>query len=248
MQPVAEARAHDYFHACAKHQETPAMSVLQRFAFRRNQGKEAERLAQQITTLQATLAKCKNMARRSRNLRTLIVLTGVLMLAVGFLLGVYREPIGHSVARVFVKSAQPDAEAGYAAYQKGNYEAALRILGPLAESGDARAQFILGVMYSEGQGVPQDYTEAGKWYGLSGWQGYAQAQYNLGLWYAQGEGGAQDYVRAHMWFNLAAARFPPSDILSRSAAVKNRDTIASQMTSDQVAQAQRLARDWQPRL
>jgi TPR repeat protein len=222
------------------------MSVLQRFAFRRDPGKEAQ-LAHQVTTLQATLAKCKDMARRSRRLRrTLIGLTGVLMLGIGFLLGVYREPIGHSVARVFVKRS--DAEAGYAAYRKGDYESALRILRPLAESGEARAQFNLGVMYSEGQGVPQDYTEAGKWYGLSAWQGYAQAQYNLGLWYAQGEGGAQDYIRAHMWFNLAAASFPPSDILSRSAAIKNRDTIASRMSSDQIAQAQRLARDWQPRL
>ena len=50
-----------------------------------------------------------------------------------------------------------------------------------------------------------------------------------------------------MWFNLAAASFPASDILSRSAAIKNRDTVASRMTSDQIAQAQRLARDWQPR-
>jgi hypothetical protein len=223
------------------------MSVLQRFVFRHDPQKEAQ-LAHEVSALQATLAKCKDMARRSRRLRrTLIAATGVLMLAAGFLLGVYREPIGHAVAGIFVKSGRSDAEAGYAAYRKGNYEAALRVLRPLAESGDARAQFNLGVMYAEGQGVPQDYTEAGKWYGLSAWQGYAQAQYNLGLWYAQGEGGAQDFVRAHMWFNLAAASFPPSDILSRSAAIKNRDTIASRMTSDQIVQAQRLARDWQPR-
>ena len=101
-------------------------------------------------------------------------------------------------------------------------------------------------MYSEGQGVPQDYAEAGKWYRRSAEQGYAQAQYNLGLWYAQGEAGPHDDVQAHMWFNLATARFPPSDILSRSAAIKNRDTLASRMTPDQIAQAQRLAREWQP--
>jgi hypothetical protein len=50
-----------------------------------------------------------------------------------------------------------------------------------------------------------------------------------------------------MWFNLAAARFPPSDILSRSAAIKSRDTIASRMTAEQIAEAQRLAREWQPK-
>jgi hypothetical protein len=50
-----------------------------------------------------------------------------------------------------------------------------------------------------------------------------------------------------MWFNLAAARFLPSDILSRSAAIKNRDTVASRMAGDQVVQAQRLAREWTPK-
>jgi TPR repeat protein len=102
-------------------------------------------------------------------------------------------------------------------------------------------------MYSEGQGVPQDFAEAGNWYRLSAEHGYAQAQYNLGLWYARAEGGSQDDVRAHMWFNLAAARFPPSDILSRSAAIKSRDTVASRMTTEQIAEAQRLAREWQPK-
>jgi TPR repeat protein len=168
------------------------------------------------------------------------------MLATGYVLGFYHEPIGRTVAHVVFRHARSDADAGYAAYQKGNYETALRLLRPLAESGDTRAQFNLGVMYSEGQGVPQDYAEAAKWYRLSAEQGYAQAQYNLGLWYAQGEGGPRDDVQAHMWFNLAAARFPPSDILSRSAAIKNRDTLASRMTPDQIAQAQRLAREWQP--
>jgi hypothetical protein len=230
------------------YQESPFMSVLQRLVFhRRDPGKEAQ-LAQQVTTLQTTLARCKEIARRSRRLRrTLIAATGVLMLALGYVLGVYHEPIGHAVAHLVFRSGQSDAAVGYAAYQKGDYETALRLLRPLAASGDARAQFNLGVMYSEGQGVPQDDAEAGRWYRLSAEQGYAQAQYNLGLWYARGEGGSHDDVQAHMWFNLAAARFPPSDILSRSAAIKNRDMLASRMTADQIAQAQRLARDWQPK-
>jgi hypothetical protein len=222
------------------------MSLLQRFAFRHDPEKEAQ-LAEQVTTLETTLARCKEIARRSgRFRRTLVGAVGLLMLATGYVLGFYHEPIGRTVAHVVFRHARSDADAGYAAYQKGNYETALRLLRPLSESGDARAQFNLGVMYSEGQGVPQDYAEAGKWYRLSAEQGYAQAQYNLGLWYAQGEGGPHDDVQAHMWFNLAAARFPPSDILSRSAAIKNRDTLASRMTPDQIAQAQRLAREWQP--
>jgi uncharacterized protein len=223
------------------------MSMLQRFAFHREPGKEAQ-LAKQVTVLQGTLARCKQLAMRWRRLRVALIGTiAVIILGLGFVLGIYQQPIRHSVARLIFKPTQSNADAGYAAYQKGDYATALRILRPLAEEGDARAQFNVGVMYSEGQGAPQDYAEAGNWYRLSAEHGYAQAQYNLGLWYARAEGGSQDDVRAHMWFNLAAAHFPPSDILSRGAAIKNRDTVASRMTTEQIAEAQRLAREWQPK-
>ena len=222
------------------------MSLLQRFTFRRERNKEAL-LAEQVTALQARVAGCREAALRWRRLRaSLIGAIAVLTLAAGFLLGVYRDPLEQRVAHLVFSAAEAAPESGYAAYRRGDYQTALRILRPLAENGDARAQFNVGVMYSEGQGVPQDHAEAGKWYRLSAEQGYAQAQYNLGLWYARAEGTSQDDVRAHMWFNLAATRFPHSDILSRSAAIKNRDTVAGRMTSDQIAQAQRLAREWQP--
>jgi len=116
-----------------------------------------------------------------------------------------------------------------------------------ADQGDAPAQFNLGVMYAEGQGVPQDNAQAAEWYRLAADHNHAQAQYNLGLWYAQGEGGSQDYVSAHMWFNLAASRFPASDTRNRSLAVKNRDVMAGKMSSEQVAEAQKLAREWKPK-
>ena len=94
-------------------------------------------------------------------------------------------------------------------------------------------------MYDHGQGVPQDYAEAVKWYRLAADQGYAVAQYNLGFMYADGQGVPQDYVQSHMWFNLAAAQ-------SDANAVQNRDIIAAKMTPDQIAEAQRLAREWKP--
>jgi TPR repeat protein len=116
-----------------------------------------------------------------------------------------------------------------------------------AEHGDATAQFNLGVMYSEGQGVPQDHAKAAKFYRSAAEQGNPQAQYNLALWYAEGDGGAPDLVAAHMWFNLAAARFPASDSRGRSLAISSRDAVALQMTPAQIAEAQRLAREWQPK-
>jgi hypothetical protein len=209
-------------------------------------------------------------------------------------------------------------EDGVAAYQRGDYTTALRLLRPLAEQGDAdaqynlgvlyvegngvpqdhaeavrwfrkaadqritKAQYNLGLMYDNGEGVPQDYAEAVKWYTYAALQGMAEAQYNLGfmlemgqgtrqeyaqavMWYrlaaeqgnakaqlnlghmyARGWGVPKDFVLAHMWSNLAASRFPVSDP-ERDKAVRNRDRIASNMTPEQLAEAQRRAREWKPK-
>ena len=59
-------------------------------------------------------------------------------------------------------------------------------------------------MYDNGEGVPQDYKEAIKWYRLAAEQGNANAQYNLGLMYDNGEGVPQDYKEAVKWYRLAA--------------------------------------------
>jgi TPR repeat protein len=53
-------------------------------------------------------------------------------------------------------------------------------------------------MYRSGQGVPQDYTEAAKWYRKAAEQGDTEAQYNLGLAYTKGLGAPQGFVLAHM--------------------------------------------------
>jgi hypothetical protein len=114
-----------------------------------------------------------------------------------------------------------------------------------AEQGDTAAQFYLGGMYSEGRGVPQVYAEAARFYQMAAEQGDGQAQYNLGLAYARGEGVEQDLVKAHLYFNLAAARL--TDPRERSAAARNRDHMAAQMSSGQLEQAQKLARAWRPK-
>ena len=75
-----------------------------------------------------------------------------------------------------------------------------------AEQGYANAQYNLGLMYKNGDGVVQDYAEAVKWYRLAAEQGYANAQYNLGLMYKNGDGVVQDYAEAVKLYRLAAAQ------------------------------------------
>ena len=66
-----------------------------------------------------------------------------------------------------------DFQKGVTAAQSGDYATALRELTPLAKQGDADAQYNLGLMYRNGQGVPQDYKTAVKWYRLAAEQGDA---------------------------------------------------------------------------
>ena len=93
---------------------------------------------------------------------------------------------------------------GLDAYQINDYQKAARLWLPLAEQGDAIAQSNLGNMYRKGQGVPQNYKEAYKWYHLSAKQGLASGQSNLGDMYSLGLGVSQDYKEALTWYRLAA--------------------------------------------
>ena len=134
-------------------------------------------------------------------------------------------------------SAGAGYDDGWAAYKRGDYATALEEFLPLANEGNFISQFILGIMYRVGQGVPQDYAEAVKWYRLAAEQDFAPAQSSLGIMYREGQGVLQDYIQAHMWFNLAA-------IHSGEGGRENRDLIAKKMTSAQITEAQRLAREW----
>ena len=84
--------------------------------------------------------------------------------------------------------AWADYLAGVDAYLRGNYATALSELRPLAEQGDADAQYNLGLMYDKGYGVPQDYGQARQWYEKAAAQGKTNAQYNLGVLYVNGHG------------------------------------------------------------
>ena len=107
---------------------------------------------------------------------------------------------------LFSSGVFADYEAGLDAYKKGDYETAYKEWKALAEQGDAEAQFGLGLMYRNGQGVTQDDKEAVKWYRLAAEQGYADAQFALGQMHLKGQGVIQDYKEAVKWYRLAAAQ------------------------------------------
>lgn len=131
----------------------------------------------------------------------------------------------------------------FAAIKRDDYPTAVRLFRGLAELGYSGAQFQLGFMYRRGDGVPQDYIEALKWFRMSAGQGHASSQSNLGFMYRDGEGVPQDYVQAHMWFNLAAVSTKGD---SRYMIAEYRDELAKKMTPSQIAEAQKLAREWKP--
>ena len=99
-----------------------------------------------------------------------------------------------------------------------------------AEQGVAASQFNLGL-------IAWDKKEQVKWLLLAAEQGHDTAQFNLALMYIIGDGVLQDYVQAHKWFNILAAN-------ESEAALRKRENVAKKMTTEQIAEAQKLAREW----
>ena len=89
------------------------------------------------------------------------------------------------------------------AFNRKDYKTVHRLLTPLAEQGDASAQYNLGQMYRKGEGVPLNYKEAAKWYRLAAEQGDASAQFNLGKMYFKAQV-PLNYKEAAKWYRLAA--------------------------------------------
>lgn len=100
--------------------------------------------------------------------------------------------------------AQAGLQEGVSAYKRGHFSVALKELSPLAEKGDAKAQAVLGDMYSSGSGVPQNHVKAAFWYRKAAEQGQAKAQTSLGVMYKEGLGVRQDAREAASWFHKAA--------------------------------------------
>ena len=132
-------------------------------------------------------------------------------------------------------------QKGMKQYRPDDATVAVRELKPLAEQGDAEAQFNLGSLYYQGWGIPQDYREAVQWLRKAAEQNYGSAQVTLGTIYAEGVQGVieKNYSQGLMWFILAAAQGDPE-------ARELRDALAARMTPKQITEAQKLAREFKP--
>ena len=121
-----------------------------------------------------------------------------------------------------------------------------------AEGGHVVAQFDLGWRYGgfdRSARPPQDRVleedaEAARWLQLAADQGHAQAQHTLGFMYARGYGVEADPVLAHMWFALSVSRGGVYSIENRALATSNNRVLERLMAPEQIAEAQRLAREW----
>jgi uncharacterized protein len=173
-------------------------------------------------------------------------------------------------------SAWADSGTGIDAYKRGDYATAWREWQLPAKRGDAVAQYHLGLLHANGQGVAKDDAQAREWYEKAAAQGHADAQVNLGVLYDYGRGGPQDFKMAMKWYRRSADQGNdlaqrklglmydrgdgvPKDYVqaymwytlgaakgARSGAAL-RDALADQMTQDQLAEAHRLAREWKPK-
>lgn len=138
-----------------------------------------------------------------------------------------------AIAALFMMMAMAIAEGavagaledGYSALKDGNYANALQLFRPLADEGHVGARKAIAII--------NDYC-------LKADKGNGLAQFTLGFIYERGLGLPQDYLRAYMWFSLAAAQ-------GTKGAEEWRERLAAHMGPAQIAEAQRLAREWKPR-
>jgi hypothetical protein len=130
---------------------------------------------------------------------------------------------------------------GKAAFSRGNYVQAARLLAPCARKGNPRAQAMLGFLYENGLGAPQAYDVAVELYAGAAERGDPSGQYLLGLMYDKGHGVDRDDVLAYKWLDLAAASAPIRD---RENYLKLRNAVASKMSLNQVVEGQWLALHW----
>jgi TPR repeat protein len=142
------------------------------------------------------------------------------------------------------------------------YSEAMKWLRKAADFGYLMAMETLGEMYQNGLGVAKDYEAAVHWYRMAAEQGEFSSQHSLGMMYERGDGVAKDYVEAYKWYNIAIANpdYQKEQAMLREESndtfhiydgeigqiERDLNALESRMTPEQIAEAQRLSRDFKP--
>ena len=132
---------------------------------------------------------------------------------------------------------------GVILHERGDV-AGIQWLEMAAEKGDPDALYKLGRIYYLGHRTAQDHGQALKCFRDLAEKGQPEGQFHLGVMYYKGESVPQDFVLAHNWINLAASRTTGDEA---DRARRLRDRVAEAMTREQIAEAQRIARQWKPK-
>lgn len=172
-----------------------------------------------------------------------------------------------------IGAASGDFKKGWAAYNSLDYATAKAEWQELADSGDARAAYGMGLLYGNGFGVDMNDELALKYYSIAAKQGHADAAFNLAVMHQNGWGVPMDDKTANQWYELAAKKgnteaqmalgryfamdfldtydpieaykwFSLAERLGDIDAADKRDFIASRMTAEQIAKGDAMIDAW----
>lgn len=156
-------------------------------------------------------------------------------------------PSGSSYSIAEEPAGNATAQAGWKAFEQGQYEQALGIFKSLGEAGDTNMQVIVGNIYDYGQGIPQDDIQALQWYLMAAERGNPKGQYQAGALYYRSQGVPQDLIESYRWLTLAAEG-PSAGLASdpsQSTTLQARNLlnqVGSEMSAADVAKAKALAK------
>ena len=140
--------------------------------------------------------------------------------------------------QLLASSAMADFNNAAVFYATGQYDQSYMEMRPLAEQSNHQlAQYYLGVMFSNGQGVEQDYKEAAKWYRKSAVQGVAPAQYRLGELYLNGHGLPRDSEFAYAWLSVAADA-------GHKEAIQALNDVVDTLNTEELEEAKKLSSEY----
>ena len=140
--------------------------------------------------------------------------------------------------------ALADYETGIRYYESKRYLDAIHEFTALAERGHGGSEFMIGVMYFYGSGVPKDTGIAAVWFHKSALKGHPPAQLAFGSIHIRGVGVEQNLTNAYMWLTLASQSNVPGLV---TQALTLRSDAEKEMETQQIEDARQRARQWRPR-